>query len=220
MQKFNRMFTFYPFSASSAVALKIRRVTITLCVGLLPSGLLAHSGGLNSQGCHSGSQPYHCHRSDNWNTPSAFNEIIRGTVTKVRDGDTFVVGDQPIRLAAVDCPESDTQEGQRVTTFLGPLILSKRVTCELTGTQTYDRLVAYCTINGRDLGELLFESTQCQVWERYDVWGWYLAGKVVGSIAARSFTCSESRQNLTDSCLERTEATIRRALGAKDAVHG
>lgn len=23
----------------------------------------AHSGGLNSQGCHAGSQPYHCHRS-------------------------------------------------------------------------------------------------------------------------------------------------------------
>ena len=23
----------------------------------------AHSGGLNAQGCHAGSQPYHCHRS-------------------------------------------------------------------------------------------------------------------------------------------------------------
>ena len=23
----------------------------------------AHSGGLNSQGCHAGSKPYHCHRS-------------------------------------------------------------------------------------------------------------------------------------------------------------
>lgn len=192
-----------------------------LCVSaLLPSGLAAHSGGLESLGCHSGSQAYHCHRSAVEETPSAFNEIIQGTVTKVRDGDTFVVGDQPIRLAAVDCPESDTQEGQRATTFLGRLIYSKRVTCELTGAQTYDRLVAYCTINGRDLGVLLFANTQYQVWERYDVWGWYLAGKVVGSIAARSFTCSESRQNLTDSCLERTEATIRRALGAKDAVHG
>lgn len=24
---------------------------------------MAHSGGLNSQGCHAGSRPYHCHRS-------------------------------------------------------------------------------------------------------------------------------------------------------------
>lgn len=25
--------------------------------------VLAHSGGLNAQGCHAGSKPYHCHRS-------------------------------------------------------------------------------------------------------------------------------------------------------------
>ena len=24
---------------------------------------LAHSGGLNAQGCHAGSRPYHCHRA-------------------------------------------------------------------------------------------------------------------------------------------------------------
>ena len=29
----------------------------------------AHSGGLNAQGCHAGSQPYHCHRSQS-STPS------------------------------------------------------------------------------------------------------------------------------------------------------
>lgn len=206
--------------AINSVVHQTQRFFLSLCVGLLPSAVFAHSGGLNSKGCHSGSQPYHCHQSDDQNKPSAVNKIIRGTVTKVRDGDTFVVGGQPICLAAVDCPENDTQEGQRALAFLTGIIFSKRVTCELTGAQTYDRSVAYCTINGRDLGELLFESTRCQVWERYDVLGWYLAGKVVGSIAARSFTCSESRQNLTDSCLERTEATIRRALGAKDAVHG
>ncbi|WP_110279410.1 excalibur calcium-binding domain-containing protein [Loktanella sp. PT4BL] len=30
---------------------------------LAPNFALAHSGGLNAQGCHAGSQPYHCHRS-------------------------------------------------------------------------------------------------------------------------------------------------------------
>ncbi|WP_370161397.1 excalibur calcium-binding domain-containing protein [Limimaricola soesokkakensis] len=34
-----------------------------LCLVLLPSELLAHGGGLNAQGCHAGSQPYHCHRT-------------------------------------------------------------------------------------------------------------------------------------------------------------
>lgn len=30
---------------------------------LTPQIVLSHSGGLNSQGCHSGKKPYHCHRS-------------------------------------------------------------------------------------------------------------------------------------------------------------
>lgn len=150
-----------------------QRFFLSLCIGLLPSGLVAHSGGLNSQGCHSGSQPYHCHQSDDHNLPSAFNEIIQGTVTTVRDADTFVVGDQPIRLAAVDCPENDTQEGQRASAFLTSIIYSKRVTCELTGARTYDRSVAYCTIKGEDLGNLLFTASQCVIWEDYDVWDQY-----------------------------------------------
>ncbi|MBF9036868.1 YHYH domain-containing protein [Rhodobacterales bacterium HKCCE2091] len=28
----------------------------------LTSPVLAHSGGLNAEGCHAGSRPYHCHR--------------------------------------------------------------------------------------------------------------------------------------------------------------
>ena len=41
-----------------------------LAILILPIALshetaIAHSGGLNSQGCHAGSRPYHCHRSSN-----------------------------------------------------------------------------------------------------------------------------------------------------------
>lgn len=32
-------------------------------VALVPSPTSAHSGGLNSSGCHAGSRPYHCHRA-------------------------------------------------------------------------------------------------------------------------------------------------------------
>ena len=31
----------------------------------MSNAAIGHSGGLNSQGCHGGSQPYHCHRSQN-----------------------------------------------------------------------------------------------------------------------------------------------------------
>jgi len=41
--------------------------TLFLCLStIVPvSNVSSHSGGLNSQGCHAGSQPYHCHRSQN-----------------------------------------------------------------------------------------------------------------------------------------------------------
>lgn len=45
----------------------LQSVVLALVLGVSPLVLVpnasAHSGGLNSQGCHAGSRPYHCHRS-------------------------------------------------------------------------------------------------------------------------------------------------------------
>jgi len=48
----------------------MRNSFLILIAGLLSAPIifgapasLAHSGGLNAQGCHGGSRPYHCHRS-------------------------------------------------------------------------------------------------------------------------------------------------------------
>lgn len=38
---------------------------IIMPIALSHETAIAHSGGLNSQGCHAGSRPYHCHRSSN-----------------------------------------------------------------------------------------------------------------------------------------------------------
>ena len=38
-------------------------LAILLWLPLTAPDVTAHSGGLNSNGCHAGSQPYHCHRS-------------------------------------------------------------------------------------------------------------------------------------------------------------
>jgi len=32
-------------------------------IKFMPETASAHGGGLNAQGCHAGSKPYHCHRS-------------------------------------------------------------------------------------------------------------------------------------------------------------
>ena len=68
----------------------------------LGSAAFSHSGGLNKQGCHAGSQPYHCHGKQNSltsNVPKVGTKLT-GIVTHLRDGDTVEVNGIPIRLAA------------------------------------------------------------------------------------------------------------------------
>ena len=133
----------------------------------------AHSGGLNKRGCHAGSQPYHCHRTQEA-TPSASSDqtVLAGTVTHVRDGDTIEVDNVPIRLAALDCPERGTQKGDTAAR-IAQLFLGSQATCKLTGAKTYDRLVGYCEINGADFGQYMMNNSSCKVWEKYDVWDKY-----------------------------------------------
>ena len=145
-------------------------VYLTSLLTLLIVEVSAHSGRTDAQGCHAGSKPYHCH-----NTKSAQKEnskILSGIVTHVRDGDTIEVNGVPIRLAALDCPEMDTQPG-RYATKKAKEFAGLEAFCELTGAKTYDRLVGYCKINGLDFGEMMMRDTDCKVWEKYDVWDRY-----------------------------------------------
>ena len=134
----------------------------------------SHSGGLNKQGCHAGSQPYHCHRknSSSFSQSPKSGSILSGTITHVRDGDTVEVDGIAIRLAALNCPENKTKKGQYATRVAKQFEGSK-MTCELTGAKTYDRLVGYCSVNGVDFGRFMMQNSSCKVWEKYDVWDRY-----------------------------------------------
>ena len=50
--------------------------------------LLAHSGRTDSDGCHAGSKPYHCH-NEKTSTMKISKTILKGTITHVKDGDTL-----------------------------------------------------------------------------------------------------------------------------------
>lgn len=76
-----------------------------------------------------------------WATAASANSQLTGKVTKVRDGDTIVVVDQPVRLAALDCPEKGMFGGEAATSLMKRLTNGVTVTCELDGTTTYDRVV-------------------------------------------------------------------------------
>ena len=130
----------------------------------------AHSAGLNKQGCHAGSQPYHCHK-----VPLVVplnTKILTDKVTHVRDGDTIEVKGIAVRLSALDCPERGTKKGDYATKIAKQFTGSQAM-CELTGAKTYNRLVGYCSINGTDFGKYMMENSSCKVWEKYDVWDRY-----------------------------------------------
>ena len=108
-----------------------------------------------------------------WATAASANSLLTGKVTKVRDGDTIVVADQPVRLAALDCPEEGKFGGDAATALMKQLTQGVSVTCELDGTTTYDRVVGYCSARGRDLGQQMIDAEVCGIYQKYNTEGRY-----------------------------------------------
>ena len=144
--------------------------TLLFILVIFSSELLAHSGRTDSDGCHAGSKPYHCHKKTS--TMKNSEKILTGTITHVRDGDTFEVNGIPVRLAALDCPENNTKEGQ-IASQIAKKFKGANAICELTGAKTYDRLVGYCEVAGSDFGRMMMDNSECKVWRKFDVWDRY-----------------------------------------------
>ena len=98
--------------------------------------------------------------------------VLRGAITHVRDGDTFEVIGIPVRISALDCPENSTSLGKRATRFTRQF-KGKQAVCELTGAKTYDRVVGYCSIDGKDFAKIMVDNKFCKFWPKYDVWKRY-----------------------------------------------
>ena len=148
------------------------KYVLALIFILLANFAFAHSGGLDRNGCHSGSQKYHCHKKINKSALPKPGDILEGQVTRVRDGDTIEVNGVAIRLSALDCPERGTRGGEHANR-LAQQFLNTKAVCELTGAKTYDRLVGYCSIENQDFGLFMMLNSACKLWKKYDVWGRY-----------------------------------------------
>ena len=148
------------------------KYVLALIFILLANFAFAHSGGLDKNGCHSGSQKYHCHKKINKSELPKPGKLLEGQVTHVRDGDTIEVNGIAIRLSALDCPERGTSEGESANEVAQNFLWAE-ATCELTGAKTYDRLIGYCIVGGQDFGLFMMRNSACKVWKKYDVWGRY-----------------------------------------------
>lgn len=86
-------------------------------------------------------------------------------VTRVRDGDTIVVGLIPVRIANLDCAESGTYQGEVATQLAKELTAGATVTCDLEGRRSHDREVGVCKLpDGRDFDEVLISVGACERW--------------------------------------------------------
>jgi len=91
---------------------------------------------------------------------------LSGPVTHVRDGDTFEISGVPVRIANLDCAELGTGAGQKAAKRLSDLAHNNRMSCDLTGRQSYDREVGTCQMaDGRDIGEVLISEGVCGQWQ-------------------------------------------------------
>ena len=100
--------------------------------------------------------------------PLSKSSNLIGIVTHIRDGDTIIIGAIPIRLAALNCPEKDTEKG-KYAAELAKQFVGEIANCELTGAKTYDRFVGYSSINGNDFGQFMMQNSSCKVWKKFDV---------------------------------------------------
>lgn len=105
--------------------------------------------------------------SGNTTSPSPRGAVLIDRATRVRDGDTIVVGLIPIRIANLDCAESGTGAGERATRRAKELVSGQMLSCRLEGRRSYDREVGICALeSGRDFGEVMFAEGYCPRWRR------------------------------------------------------
>lgn len=86
---------------------------------------------------------------------------MKRTVTKIIDGDTFVVnrkvdGTNKIRLADVDAPERYQFGGKQSTNMLRGLIGGRQVTL-IPIARSYDRIVANVRVNRKSVNRIMQE---------------------------------------------------------------
>jgi endonuclease YncB( thermonuclease family) len=75
---------------------------------------------------------------------SAQPRTVTGAVTDVRDCDTIVVGDTPVRLSGVHAPELSEPYGLQARDYVVVLTRAKTLTCVLDGGRTRDRWTGVC----------------------------------------------------------------------------
>lgn len=88
-------------------------------------------------------------------------------VGPIHDGDTFTCKEGPrVRVWGVDAPELATEAGPASRRALTRLIAGKTLECEKKG-RSYDRVVARCFVDGRDVAEEMVRGGFAADWPKF-----------------------------------------------------
>ncbi len=82
--------------------------------------------------------------------------VLAGSASVI-DGATLRVAGQEVRLQGLAAPELHELGGREAKNALMELVGGQRVTCELDGTTSADRVVGLCYAGGQDLAAELVE---------------------------------------------------------------
>ena len=102
-------------------------------------------------------------------------QTIVGTATIV-DGDTLTVSGLKIRIWGIDAPESQQQCeadgrsyvcGKEATRYLGSLVAEREAACTVRTHDRYQRAVAVCVVEGKDLGAEMVRAGRALAFVRY-----------------------------------------------------
>lgn len=93
-------------------------------------------------------------------------ERIAGKVSYVHDGDTLRIGRQRIRVWGIDAAELRTAEGRKARDWAVRAWEGKRAVCTPLG-RSYNRIVARCQIDGKDIGLQIIKSGHACEWRKY-----------------------------------------------------
>lgn len=97
----------------------------------------------------------------------AFQPVV-GPVTRIIDGDTFLIGTRKIRLWGIDAPEAATPNGPAATEYLARVVANHPLTCRQAGPPSHDRMVARCLDPwGRDIAEIMVGAGWALDWPEF-----------------------------------------------------
>jgi endonuclease YncB( thermonuclease family) len=108
--------------------------------------------------------------------PAAAEEIV-GHVTHIRDGDTFVLDQRPIRICGIQAPEAHHKAGPASSRALSRMIFGQRVRCVpvsqgsvcdgMSPKRSRDRVNAQCFVGDRDIAAEMVRLRQAKDWPTF-----------------------------------------------------